>query len=100
MLKRKVTGAIIIGMTFCTAISWFRGTKVSYFEDDVYPLAGGAGAAGGEYRFKYFQKVAHVETLDDVWFRWDFKDMHGAELGVALITFLYVDLLDTTGTGA
>lgn len=100
MLKRKITGAIIIGMTFCTVISWFKGTKVSYFEDDVYPLAGGAGAAGGEYRWEYFKKVAHVETLDDVWFRWDFKDMHGAELGVALITFLYVDLLDTTGTGA
>eukprot|EP00793_Prasinoderma_coloniale_P006837 PRCOL_00001668-RA len=98
MLKRKVTGAIIIGMTFCTVISWFRGTKVSYFEDDVYPMAGGAGVEGGEYRWEYFKKVAHVETLDDVWFRWDFKDMHGAELGVALITFLYVDLLDTTGT--
>ena len=36
--------------------------------------------------------------MDDIWFRWDFKDFSGADLAVAFFTFLYVDLLDTTGT--
>ena len=53
LLKRKVIGAVIIGVSFATIISWFKGTKVSYFEDDVYPLAGGGGLAGGDYRWEY-----------------------------------------------
>lgn len=98
LLKRKVMGAMIIGIAFATILSWFRGTKVSYFEDNVYPLAGGGGLKGGDYRFEYFKKVVKLEQIKDTWFQWDFGDMKGGDLGIALITFLYVDLLDTTGT--
>lgn len=71
---------------------------MSYFEDSVYPLAGGDGLGGGDYRWEYFKKVVKLEPIKDTWFQWDFGDFDGGNLAVALITFLYVDLLDTTGT--
>ena len=44
----------------------FKGTPISYFEDDVYPLGGSneyGGNAGGEYRYDYFKKVRDLTTI-------------------------------------
>jgi hypothetical protein len=48
-LRRR--GGIIFGVLIATFISWIPNTLVSYWSDDVYPLGGGAGLAGGQYRF-------------------------------------------------
>jgi len=102
LLKRDVPGAIIIGIVIATGISWFKGTYVSYFEDYVYDFGGSADGAmsGGEYRYEYFKQVVRVEPMSATAFQMDFgfDSGQGGEVFVALFTFLYVDLLDTTGT--
>jgi len=90
LLKRRVRGALIIGIGFATVICWFKGTKVSYFEDDVL--------GGGEDRWEYFKQIVKVEGMSLTAFQLDFSQLWTGELWLALLTFLYVDLLDTTGT--
>jgi len=98
MLKNKVKGAIIMGVLMASIISWFKGNSgVSYFRDEVYPLGGGGGLGGGEYRWEYFKKVAKVEGMDMTAGKLSF-DWDGGNLALALFTFLYVDSLDTMGT--
>jgi len=97
LMKRGIRGAIIIGVIFATVISWIPDTLVSYWSDTVYPLGGGGALGGGAYRFEYFKKVAKVEPINMAGGQMDFSWNQGG-LGIALFTFLYVDLLDTTGT--
>jgi len=97
LYKRGLRGAIILGVIFATFISWIPDSQVSYFSDDVLPLYGGAGKGGGQYRFEYFKQVAKVEPMDMTAGQMDF-DWNQGGLAIALFTFLYVDLLDTTGT--
>lgn len=98
LLKRRVPGALMIGIASATILSWFKGTKVSFFEDDVYPIGGGAGLSGGEYRWEYFKQIVKVEGMGLTAFQLEFDGLWSGELWLALFTFLYVDLLDTTGT--
>jgi len=97
LMTRKFNGAIIVGVLFATFLSWIPNTQVSYFSDEVLPLYGGAGKGGGEYRFEYFKQVAKVEPIDMTAGKLDFSWNQGG-LAIALFTFLYVDLLDTTAT--
>mmetsp|Transcript_28278 Transcript_28278/g.34339 ORF Transcript_28278/g.34339 Transcript_28278/m.34339 type:complete len:642 (+) Transcript_28278:171-2096(+) len=90
LLVKKYKAAIIVGVAFVTVISWFRGTDVSYFEDDVW--------AGGAERFEYFKKIAKVEPVGIVAGKLDFDGFSDGSLWSAIFTFLYVDLLDTTAT--
>lgn len=69
-------------------MSWFRGTGVTYFPDD----------ADGDKRFEYFQKVVSIESLDKVFAKYDFSQATGSDYVIGLITLLYVDFLDTSGT--
>lgn len=80
-----------------------QNTNVSYFEDYVYPLAGSmqnSTVLGGNYRYEYFKQVVRVEpmTLTAGQLDFGFNSEQGGEVFLALFTFLYVDLLDTTGT--
>ena len=75
--------AFVVGIVFVTVISWFRGTAVTYFTDDDF----------GDARFEYFKKVVSVETFDKTLTPFT-SDL--SSVGVALITFLYVDFLDTS----
>jgi len=68
-----------------TIISWFRGTAVTYFP---YNDAGNA-------RFDYFKKVVDVTGLDMIITPFT-SDL--ANAGLAIVTMLYVDFLDTSGT--
>jgi len=97
LLKRNIRGGIILGILGATFISWIPGTLVSYWSDDVYPLGGGDGLAGGEYRWAYFKQVVKIEEIKKAGAQMDF-DFSNGNIGIALFTFLYVDLLDTTGT--
>ncbi|KAG6037823.1 hypothetical protein E4U41_004712 [Claviceps citrina] len=85
----RFKGAIIIGILLVSVISWPRGTPVSYFP---YTEVGDA-------QFDFFKKVATFhpirKTLNVQ--DWDVAE-YGGQFGLALITFLYVDILDATGT--
>eukprot|EP00534_Pseudo-nitzschia_fraudulenta_P000284 CAMPEP_0201116812 /NCGR_PEP_ID=MMETSP0850-20130426/983_1 /ASSEMBLY_ACC=CAM_ASM_000622 /TAXON_ID=183588 /ORGANISM="Pseudo-nitzschia fraudulenta, Strain WWA7" /LENGTH=538 /DNA_ID=CAMNT_0047380993 /DNA_START=289 /DNA_END=1905 /DNA_ORIENTATION=- len=85
MLAYKKNSGIIVGIMFVTIVSWFRNTAVTYFPDsDV-----------GDARFDYFSNVVALEPLSKVIAQFS-GDLKGA--GTALVTFFFIDFLDTTGT--
>jgi AGZA family xanthine/uracil permease-like MFS transporter len=75
--------AFVVGIGFVTVISWFRGTAITYFP---YNEAGDA-------RFDYFKQVVSIEPVNQILAPFT-GDLAGA--AGALITFLYVDFLDTS----
>jgi len=77
--------SFIYGIALVTIVSWFRGTAVTYFPDDDQ----------GNARFDYFKKVVDITGLDMIITPFT-RDLAGA--GVAIVTMLYVDFLDTSGT--
>lgn len=81
----KWRSAMIIGIGFVTIVSWFRNTAVTYFPD----------TPEGDDRFEYFSQVVTFEKMDMLLVPFT-SDLKSA--GVALVTFLYVDFLDTSGT--
>ena len=85
LLIYKQRSAFIIGIGFVTIVSWFRDTAVTYFPD----------TPEGDARFDYFQQVVNVEGMSSILTPFT---QELSEVGVALITFLYVDFLDTSGT--
>jgi AGZA family xanthine/uracil permease-like MFS transporter len=84
-LAYKSKLSFIYGIGLVTAISWFRNTVVTYFPDDDV----------GNARFDYFKKVVDITGLGLILTPYTSKI---ADAAVALITFLYVDFLDTSGT--
>ncbi|KAJ7565555.1 hypothetical protein O6H91_02G065100 [Diphasiastrum complanatum] len=87
-MMRKVKGGIIYGIVFVTVISWFRGTKVTYFPHTEQ----------GDEMFNYFKKVVDVHKIQKTAGVLSFSEIHKGDFWQALVTFLYVDILDTTGT--
>ncbi|KAI8144270.1 permease family-domain-containing protein [Fennellomyces sp. T-0311] len=83
----RVPGAILIGIVFISITSWPRVSAVTYF-----PYT-----ETGQTMFDYFRKVVTVHPLDNILAQFHF-DLTSREIWIALITFLYVDILDTTGT--
>merc|ERR1712151_226885 len=85
LLSYKNQSAFIIGISFVTIISWFRNSLITYFPDDD----------GGNARFEYFSKVVSIEPVNSLLLNYtsDLKTVAGA-----LITFLYIDFFDTSGT--
>jgi adenine/guanine/hypoxanthine permease len=77
--------SFIYGIALVTIVSWFRGTAVTYFPSDD----------AGNARFDYFKKVVDITGLDMIITPFT-SDLAGA--GVAIVTMLYVDFLDTSGT--
>lgn len=90
LMAYRVRSSFIIGIVFVTVISWFKGTDVSYFEDDVYNIGG-----TGEDRYDYWKQVFKVEPMGMITGQYS-SDFEG--VFTALFTFLYVDFLDTSGT--
>eukprot|EP00560_Eucampia_antarctica_P008094 CAMPEP_0197825614 /NCGR_PEP_ID=MMETSP1437-20131217/2655_1 /TAXON_ID=49252 ORGANISM="Eucampia antarctica, Strain CCMP1452" /NCGR_SAMPLE_ID=MMETSP1437 /ASSEMBLY_ACC=CAM_ASM_001096 /LENGTH=536 /DNA_ID=CAMNT_0043425685 /DNA_START=33 /DNA_END=1643 /DNA_ORIENTATION=+ len=88
LLSYKFRSSFIIGIGFVTIISWFRGTAITYFTDDDL----------GNARFDYFNKIVSTPDLSSITAKWDFSEAKGSEYAVAVITMLYVDFLDTSGT--
>ncbi|KAG0303850.1 hypothetical protein BGZ98_006209 [Dissophora globulifera] len=83
----KVKGSILIGILFVSIISWPRKSAITYFPYDD----------AGNSRFDYFKQVASFHTIKKTMAVMDFQ-LNTGEFWLALITFLYVDILDTTGT--
>ena len=69
--------------------SWPRGTSITYFPD----------TAVGNDSFDFFKKVVTFHPIEKVLAvqNWDISGV-GHQFAIALFTFLYVDILDCTGT--
>ncbi|KAG0043458.1 hypothetical protein BGZ83_011388 [Gryganskiella cystojenkinii] len=83
----RVRGAVLVGILTVSILSWIRGTTFTFFP---YTPAGDAS-------FDYFKKVVTFHPIKTTMGKMDFQ-LDSAEIWVALITFLYVDIMDTTGT--
>jgi AGZA family xanthine/uracil permease-like MFS transporter len=89
LMTYRVKGAIIFGIILVSIISWPRPTPVTYFPH----------TAVGDDSFDFFKKVVDFHQIRQVLNvqQWDVSG-YGGQFGLALITFLYVDILDCTGT--
>ncbi|KAL3419895.1 xanthine/uracil permease [Phlyctema vagabunda] len=89
LLAYKVKGAIIAGILLVSIISWPRGTDVTYFPYTEV----------GDSNFDFFKKVVTFHGIEKTLAvnEWNLSGASG-QFGLALITFLYVDILDCTGT--
>jgi adenine/guanine/hypoxanthine permease len=87
-LGRDVKGSMIYGILFVTVVSWIRGTSVTVFPDTA------AGNAG----FDYFRKVVDFHVIRSTAGQLSFGGFRHGNVWLALLTLLYVDVLDTTGT--
>ncbi|KAF9927453.1 hypothetical protein FBU30_003252 [Linnemannia zychae] len=83
----RVKGAVLIGILVVSILSWIRGTSFTYFP--YTPV--------GDSKFDFFKKVVTFHPIETTIAKMDFS-LNSAEIWVALITFLYVDIMDTTGT--
>ncbi|TXT15532.1 hypothetical protein VHUM_00035 [Vanrija humicola] len=89
LMMFRVKGAIIFGILLVSIISWPRSTPVTNFPHT--PL--------GDDAFDFFKKVATFHPIKHTLNVLDFNiKEHGGQFGLAFITFLYVDILDATGT--
>ncbi|KAJ8753827.1 hypothetical protein K2173_000081 [Erythroxylum novogranatense] len=87
-LVKNVKGAMIYGILFVTVISWFRHTSVTAFPD----------TESGNLSFQNFRKVINLPVIKKTAGVLSFKDINKGRFWGALATFLYVDMLDATGT--
>ncbi|KAL7614604.1 hypothetical protein Lser_V15G09082 [Lactuca serriola] len=87
-LVKNIKGAMIYGIVFVTAVSWFRNTQVTVFPD----------TPTGDSSFQYFKKIVDVHKIQSTAGALSFSSINKGYFWEALVTFLYVDILDTTGT--
>ncbi|KAI0008669.1 hypothetical protein F4779DRAFT_628359 [Xylariaceae sp. FL0662B] len=89
LMMYRVKGAIIAGILLVSIISWPRTTAVTYFPYTVV----------GDDAFDFFRRVVDFHKIGKTLTvqQWDVSD-YGGQFGLAFITFLYVDILDCTGT--
>jgi AGZA family xanthine/uracil permease-like MFS transporter len=89
LMMFRVKGAIIFGILLVSIISWPRGTPVTYFPYTEL----------GDNMFDFFKQVVGFHPIRRILAvqQWDVSQ-YGGQFGLAFITFLYVDILDCTGT--
>jgi adenine/guanine/hypoxanthine permease len=87
LMLYRVRGSILIGIFLTSIVSWPRPTAVTYFPH----------TEAGDVLFNYFKQVVTFHPLSKVGNVIDYHYGNG-QVWYALITFLYVDILDTTGT--
>ncbi|KAH7396691.1 permease family-domain-containing protein [Phaeosphaeria sp. MPI-PUGE-AT-0046c] len=89
LMMYRVKGAIIFGILLVSIISWPRPTPVTYFPHDAL----------GDTKFDFFKKVVTFHPISKILVvqEWNISEYAG-RWGLAFITFLYVDILDCTGT--
>lgn len=89
LMMYRVKGAIIAGIALVSIISWPRSTSITYFPHTEV----------GDDAFAFFSQVVNFHQIKHTLAvqQWDVSSF-GGQFGLALITFLYVDILDTTGT--
>ncbi|KAI0065210.1 hypothetical protein BV25DRAFT_1868951 [Artomyces pyxidatus] len=87
LMMYRVKGAILIGIFLTSIISWPRPTSVTAFPH----------TDAGDAAFDFFKKVVTFHPLKLIGNAIDYNYGNG-QVWYALITMLYVDILDTTGT--
>ncbi|KAJ4419955.1 hypothetical protein N0V82_004669 [Gnomoniopsis sp. IMI 355080] len=89
LMMYRIKGAILFGIILVSIISWPRTTDVTYF-----PYT-----ATGDDNFNFFKQVVTFHPISRTLNvqEWNIGE-YGGQFGLALITFLYVDILDCTGT--
>ncbi|KAJ3125247.1 hypothetical protein HK098_000445 [Nowakowskiella sp. JEL0407] len=87
LMNYKVKGSILIGVLFVGILSWFRNTPWTYFPS----------TPAGDASFAYFSKVVDLHKMEKTLFALNF-DLTSGSVWSALVIFLFVDILDTTGT--
>lgn len=89
LMMYRVKGAIIAGILLVSIISWPRPTPVTYFPYTEL----------GDDMFNFFKQVVTFHPIQRILAvqQWDVSE-YGGQFGLAFITFLYVDILDCTGT--
>ncbi|KAF8538244.1 permease [Trichophaea hybrida] len=89
LMMYRVKGAIIAGIALVSIISWPRSTSVTYFPHTTI----------GDANFEFFKNVVGFHKIEKTLnvIEWNIGGA-GSQFGLALITFLYVDILDCTGT--
>ncbi|KAJ5291802.1 hypothetical protein N7478_001053 [Penicillium angulare] len=89
LMMYRIKGAVIIGILLVSIISWPRTTPVTYFPYTEL----------GTSMFDFFKQVVTFHPIKHILVAQDWNiSGHGSQFGLAFITFLYVDILDTTGT--
>jgi len=87
LMMFRIKGSILIGIFVTSIISWPRSTPVTYFPNTTT----------GDQLFDFFKQVVTWHPLQHTGNALDYNYGKG-KVWYALITFLYVDILDTTGT--
>ncbi|KAF8623282.1 hypothetical protein AX17_007488 [Amanita inopinata Kibby_2008] len=87
LMLYRFRGAILIGIFLTAIVSWPRPTAVTYFPH----------TDAGDQLFDFFKQVVTFHKLKKIGNAIDYNYGNG-RVWYALITFLYVDILDTTGT--
>jgi AGZA family xanthine/uracil permease-like MFS transporter len=90
LMMYRVKGAIIFGILLVSIISWPRDTPVTAFPH----------TPAGESAFDFFKKVVDFHPIQHVLVAqdWNITGNQAGQFALALVTFLYVDILDCTGT--
>ncbi|KAL5319606.1 hypothetical protein ACEPPN_012661 [Leptodophora sp. 'Broadleaf-Isolate-01'] len=90
LMMYRVKGAIIAGILFVSIISWPRDTSITAFprSDD------------GDSSFSFFKKIVTFHPINRTLGvqDWAITGSNAGQFAIALVTFLYVDILDCTGT--
>lgn len=86
LMLYRVKGAIIIGILLVSIISWPRPTSVTYFPH----------TETGDSAFNFFKQVVTFHPIKKILAvqEWNISE-HAGQWGLAFITFLYVDILDS-----
>ncbi|KAI9803397.1 MAG: hypothetical protein M1833_000916 [Piccolia ochrophora] len=89
LMMYRIKSAFIIGIVFVSIFSWPRGTSFTFFPD----------TREGNDNFAFFKQVAGFHPIEKILAvpDWDLSKA-GSQFALALFTFLYVDILDCTGT--
>ncbi|KAG6329725.1 hypothetical protein ID866_9364 [Astraeus odoratus] len=87
LMLYRVKGSLLIGIFLTSIISWPRNTAVTYFPH----------TDAGDQLFAFFKQVVTWHPLTHIGNVLDYNYGKG-KVWYALVTFLYVDILDTTGT--
>ncbi|KAF3906622.1 hypothetical protein ABW20_dc0109124 [Dactylellina cionopaga] len=89
MMMYKIKSAMIIGILVVSIFSWPRDSNFTYFPH----------TADGDSRFEFFKQVVTFHEIKTILAaqEWNLSGA-GGQFALALFTFLYVDILDVTGT--
>ncbi|CAA21902.1 plasma membrane guanine and adenine transmembrane transporter [Schizosaccharomyces pombe] len=87
LMMYKFKGAVLAGIALVTITSWPRRSLVTMFPHTLT----------GDYNFDFFKKVVSFRKINRILVAQQWN-VTGGQFAIALITFLYVDIMDMTGT--